>query len=94
MHFRNPVTVLIAVEHALFREGIRLFLAEQVDLEVVGEAAEAVQMLHAIETLHPEVLILDFQMAAVGGLEILTSLGQKIHLLSRRAYFKSEQRLG
>lgn len=74
MHPRNPITVLIAVEHALFREGIRLFLADQADLEVVGEAAEAVQLLHIVEAVRPEVLVLDVQMPAVGGLEILASI--------------------
>ena len=69
----NPITVLIAFEHALFREGIRLFLAEQPDLEVAGEAAEGLQLLHLVEALRPDVLVLDLQMPA-GGLEILPTL--------------------
>jgi DNA-binding NarL/FixJ family response regulator len=74
MHARNAITVLIAVEPGLFREGLHLFLAEQEDLEVVGEATEAVQILHAMEALRPEILMLDIQMPAVGALEMLAPI--------------------
>jgi DNA-binding NarL/FixJ family response regulator len=89
MHPRTPLTVLIAVEHALFREGIRVFLAEQADVEVIGEAADGVQMLRLMEALRPDVLMLDIQMPAVGGLEILAivqglSPRTKVLLLSAR----------
>jgi DNA-binding NarL/FixJ family response regulator len=84
----NPITVLIAFEHALFREGIRLFLAEQPDLEFAGEAAERLQLLHLMEALRPDVLVLDLEMPA-GGLEILPALQArspttKVLLLSAR----------
>jgi len=89
MHPRTPLTVLIAVEHALFREGIRVFLAEQADVEVIGEAADGVQMLRLMEALRPDVLMLDIQMPEVGGLEILAivqglSPRTKVLLLSAR----------
>ncbi len=89
MHPHHPITVLIAVEHALFREGIRLFLAEQADLEVVGEAAEGAQMRRLLEALRPHVLVLDLQLPAVGGLEILATIQvlsprTKVLLLSAR----------
>jgi len=85
----NPITVLIAFEHALFREGIRLFLAEQPDLEFAGEAAEGLQLLHLVEALRPDVLVLDLEMPAAGGLEILPALQArspttKVLLLSTR----------
>jgi DNA-binding NarL/FixJ family response regulator len=85
----NPITVLIAFEHALFREGIRLFLAEQPDLEFAGEAAEGLQLLHLVEALRPDVLVLDLEAPAAGGLEILPALQArspttKVLLLSAR----------
>jgi DNA-binding NarL/FixJ family response regulator len=89
MHPRNSITVLIAVEQALFREGIRLFLAEQADLEVVGEAADGLQLLRLVEALCPEVVVLDLQRPAVGDLEILPAIQAispqtKVLLLSAR----------
>jgi DNA-binding NarL/FixJ family response regulator len=89
MHPGNPITVLIAVEHALFREGIHVLLAEQANLEVVGEAADDLQLLCLVEALSPDVLVLDSQMLAAGGLEILATIrglspGTKVLLLSVR----------
>ena len=89
MHASAPITILIAVEHALFREGIRLLLADQADLEVVGEAAEGLELLRLIESLRPNVLVLDVRLPAVGGLEILAPVRSlspktKVLLLSTR----------
>jgi DNA-binding NarL/FixJ family response regulator len=69
-----PITVLIAVESALLRVGIRLFLAEQEDLQVVGEAADGPQMLRLVETLHPDILLLDLQLPEGSGLALLPQL--------------------
>lgn len=70
----DPIRVLIAGDHALFREGLRLFLLQQEDMQVIGEAADGSQALRMAETLHPDILLLDVQMPNVGGLEILPNL--------------------
>jgi DNA-binding NarL/FixJ family response regulator len=69
-----PITMLIAVEPALLRVGIRLFLAEQEDLQVVGEAADGPQVLRLVETLHPDILLLDLQLPEGSGLALLPQL--------------------
>jgi DNA-binding NarL/FixJ family response regulator len=47
----DPIRVLIAGDHALFREGLRLFLAQQEDMQVIGEAADGSQALRMVENL-------------------------------------------
>jgi DNA-binding NarL/FixJ family response regulator len=69
-----PITVLIAVEPPLLRAGLRLVLALQEDLQVVGEAADGPQMLRLVEALYPDILLLDLQLPEVGGLAILPQL--------------------
>ena len=69
-----PITMLIAVEPALLRVGIRLFLAEQEDVQVVGEAADGPQLLRLVETFHPDILLLDLQLPEGGGLALLAQL--------------------
>jgi RNA polymerase sigma factor (sigma-70 family) len=66
--------VLIAGDHALFREGLCLFLAQQEDMQVIGEAADALQALRMAEVLQPDILLLDVQMPKAGGLEILPNI--------------------
>jgi DNA-binding NarL/FixJ family response regulator len=69
-----PIRVLIAGDYAFFREGLRLFLAQQEGIQVVGEAADGLQTLCIAEALQPDVLLLGVQMPEVGRLEILANL--------------------
>jgi DNA-binding NarL/FixJ family response regulator len=72
--FMPPITVLIAVEPALLRAGLRLILAPHEDLQVVGEAADGPQGLNLVEALHPDILLLDLQLPEGGGLALLPQL--------------------
>ena len=70
----DPIRVLIAGEHALFREGLSLFLTQEEDMQVIGEAADGPQALRMVEALQPDILLLDVQMPKAGRLEILPSI--------------------
>jgi DNA-binding NarL/FixJ family response regulator len=64
----TPIRVLLADDHARFRQGIATLLAAQQDFEVVGEASnghEAVQMARA---LAPDVVLMDVSMPVLDGL--------------------------
>lgn len=71
---RLPVRVLIASKFAFFREGLRLYLVQQEDMQVIGEAADGPQTLCMAEALDPDILLLDVQKPRWGELEILSSL--------------------
>jgi DNA-binding NarL/FixJ family response regulator len=66
--------VLIADDHALFREGLRVLLPQWVDVEIVGEAADGEQALEIALRLRPDVLLLDDDMPKLNGLDILSAL--------------------
>jgi len=61
--------VLIADDHALVREGIRMILSKEPDFEVVGEASDGQQALNLVETLSPNVVVMDLSMPGMGGIE-------------------------
>lgn len=65
----DPITVLIAETHAPFRQRLCRSLARQAGIQVVGEAADGRQVLRGVETLHPDVLLLDMQLVQVGEME-------------------------
>ena len=73
----SQITVLIADDHALFREGLVMLLAQQDDIEVVGEAADGLQALRMAEALQPDIVLLDILMPEVGGLEVLPKIRAK-----------------
>ena len=61
--------VLIADDHAIVREGVRMILAKEPDIEVVGEAEDGQQALDLVEQLGPNVVIMDLSMPGMGGIE-------------------------
>jgi NarL family two-component system response regulator LiaR len=69
-----PIRVLLADDHSVVRQGLRMFLSLDSDLEIVGEAAngsEAVQMAHALQ---PEVVLMDLLMPVMDGITAITHL--------------------
>ena len=65
----NKIKVLIADDHAIVREGIRMILASHEDIEVVGEAADGRETIAQVEKLAPDVVLMDIAMPGLGGLE-------------------------
>ena len=63
------IKVLIADDHAIVREGIRMILALHEDIEVVGEAADGREAIEQAEKLAPDVILMDIAMPGLGGLE-------------------------
>jgi two-component system invasion response regulator UvrY len=68
------IRVLIADDHHLVRKGIIQILADERDIEVVGEAGNNRQVLTAIRENHFDVLLLDISMPDGGGLDLLEEL--------------------
>ncbi len=64
----DPITVLVADDHAIVREGIVSLLRAEPDLLVVGEAADGKEAVQTAERLHPQVAVLDVSMPRLNGL--------------------------
>ena len=65
----QPVRVLLVDDHAVVRQGLRLFLSLDSQIEVVGEAANGEEALAAAERLHPDVVIMDLMMPVMDGIQ-------------------------
>ena len=63
------ITVFLADDHALVRDGLRMLLEVQPDLEVIGEAADGREAVRQATQLSPDVAILDIAMPELNGLE-------------------------
>jgi two-component system LytT family response regulator len=68
------IRVLIVDDEPLGREGVRLFLAEEPDIEIVGESADGFEAVKAIERHRPALVFLDVQMPRLNGFEVLEAL--------------------
>ena len=63
------IRVLIADDHAMVREGIRMILVAQPDIKVVGEASDGIRAIEEIRQLDPDLVLMDIAMPGLGGLE-------------------------
>ena len=65
----NPVRILLADDHTVMRNGLRLLLERQPHLQVVGEAADGRQAVALSESAKPDVVIMDIAMPNLNGIE-------------------------
>ncbi|SRR5216683_1497776 len=65
----DPLRVLIADDHPLFRKGMRALLIAAQDIEVVGEATTGQEVIELAATLQPDVILMDLQMPGINGIE-------------------------
>jgi DNA-binding NarL/FixJ family response regulator len=63
------ITILIAEDHTIVREGLRRMLELEGDFEVVGEAQDGRQAVELAKKLHPDVVLMDITMPMLNGLE-------------------------
>jgi two-component system, NarL family, nitrate/nitrite response regulator NarL len=73
----NPIRIIIADDHAIFRDGLRRLLITQRDFEVVAEATDGSEALSLTQQLKPDVLLLDLAMPKVPGMETLRQLANQ-----------------
>jgi DNA-binding NarL/FixJ family response regulator len=71
---KNPITVLIADDHPIFRKGLKEVLSEDPTLRLVGEAGDGVDALRLIKDLKPRAAVLDLDMPKMNGLEVASKV--------------------
>jgi len=65
----KPISVLLADDHTVVRQGLRALLAAEEDIEIVGEASTGWQAVRLAKELQPEVILMDLAMPALNGLD-------------------------
>jgi two-component system, NarL family, response regulator NreC len=65
----NPIRILLADDHNILREGMRLLLERQPGFEVVGEAADGRETIALAEDQQPDVVVMDIAMPNLNGIE-------------------------
>jgi two-component system, NarL family, response regulator LiaR len=73
-----PISILIADDHAVVRQGLRMFLALDPDLEVIGEAENGAEALRLAGKLSPDVVLMDLLMPVMDGITAIGRIRQEL----------------
>ncbi len=73
----EKISVMIADDHSMIREGLKQLLEFDGSIEVVGEASNGVECLEKLEECNPEVLLLDINMPEKNGIEVLKQMKEE-----------------
>jgi DNA-binding NarL/FixJ family response regulator len=65
----STITILLADDHTIVRQGLKLILSAHADLKVVGEAANGREAVELAAKLQPDIVLLDVQMPELNGME-------------------------
>jgi two-component system, NarL family, response regulator DegU len=74
----SKITVLLADDHVLVRNGIKAMLEADEDIIVVGEADNGVQAVERVQELQPDLAVMDIRMPEMNGLEACEALTGKL----------------
>ena len=72
------IRILIADDHSVVRQGLRMFLGLDRDLEVIGEARDGAEALHLARELRPDVVLIDLLMPVMDGIAAIGAIRREL----------------
>ena len=72
------IRIVIADDHSVVRQGLRMFLALEPDFEIVGEAADGAEALRIAHQLHPDIVLMDMLMPVMDGITATGRIRQEL----------------
>jgi two-component system, NarL family, response regulator NreC len=96
------ISIIIVDDHLILRQGIRLLIQSDPDLELIGETGDGQEALELVKNLKPDVLVLDLMMPSLNGLEVMRELKRRqtstkivvLSMHSKEAYVLEALRAG
>ncbi len=81
------ITILLADDHRVVRQGLRALLESDPELIVIGEATDGIEAVQLVEKLNPQITIVDIMMPGLSGLEVTRQINHrtKVIILSMHA---------
>ncbi len=83
MRSSNRIRILLVDDHTVVRAGYRRFLEQEPDCQVIAEASSGEEAYLLLQTVEPDIVILDLSMPGQGGLSVLRRMKLRWPLLSR-----------
>ena len=74
----DPIRVLVADDHVLYRRGLELVLGQEDDIDIVGEAGDGSEAIRRVEELLPDVVLMDVRMPRRSGIEACMAIKELV----------------
>src|SRR5947207_3813360 len=74
----QKIRILLADDHAVVRQGFKMILSAQPDMEIVGEAGNGRQAVEQAEQLRPDIVVMDVAMPELNGIEATRRLADSV----------------
>jgi DNA-binding NarL/FixJ family response regulator len=74
---KHKQRIVIAEDHRILREGLRALLNSEPNLEIVGEAEDGRDAIHCVETLTPDLVLMDLSMPRMDGLDAIKEIKKR-----------------
>ncbi|MEP7039830.1 MAG: response regulator transcription factor [Acidobacteriota bacterium] len=71
------ITIVLADDHRIVRQGLRALLEAEADFDVIGTAGDGLEALDLVRKLSPDVVVLDLMMPGLNGLEVARQLSKQ-----------------
>jgi DNA-binding NarL/FixJ family response regulator len=66
----QTITIVLADDHQILRQGVHALLDSEQDLDVVGDADDGLEAIRLVDSLQPDVLVVDMQMDGMNGIDV------------------------
>lgn len=74
---KEKITILVADDHAIVREGLTFLIDAQKNLKVIGEASDGISTIKQYRKLKPDILLLDLAMPKMNGFTVINKIKKK-----------------
>lgn len=71
------ITLVLAEDHHIVRQGIHSLLEAEADFKVIGEVSDGLEAVRMVDKLHPDILVLDLMMGGLNGLEVARQVSKQ-----------------
>lgn len=78
MNNAKTITIVLADDHRIVRQGLHALLKAEADFDVIGEAGDGLKALELVRKLNPDVVVLDLMMPGLNGLEVARQLSKQM----------------
>jgi DNA-binding NarL/FixJ family response regulator len=73
----NTVNIVLAEDHQIVRQGLKVLLEAEADFRVVGQAGDGVEAVRMVEKIRPNVLVLDLRLPGLSGLDVVRQVHKR-----------------